>query len=137
MDPLGQCRPSPERATAHKQGRIAGETAVGGTASFAGSLDTQVVKVFELAVARTGLRDQDAAAAELDPEMVGSVEYDHKTYYPGARQLQLRITGDRHSGRLLGAQLLGDHRAEVAKRIDIPAAACSTTWPWRGSANWT
>jgi hypothetical protein len=35
-------------------GCIAGETAVGGQASFAGSLGTQVVKVFELAVARTG-----------------------------------------------------------------------------------
>jgi NADPH-dependent 2,4-dienoyl-CoA reductase/sulfur reductase-like enzyme len=113
----------PLGTTAHKQGRIAGETAVGGTASFAGSLGTQVVKVFELAVARTGLRDQDALAAGLDPATVGSVEYDHKAYYPGAHQLQLRITGDRQTGRLLGAQLLGDHRAEVAKRIDIPAAA--------------
>src|SRR4029453_14792184 len=49
----------PLGTTAHKQGRIAGETAVGGTAEFAGSLGTQVVKVFELAVARTGLRDAD------------------------------------------------------------------------------
>jgi NADPH-dependent 2,4-dienoyl-CoA reductase/sulfur reductase-like enzyme len=35
----------PLGTTAHKQGRIAGETAVGGQASFAGSLGTQVVKV--------------------------------------------------------------------------------------------
>ena len=27
------------------------------------------------------------------------------------------------SGQLLGAQLVGDHRAGVAKRIDIPAGA--------------
>ena len=113
----------PLGTTAHKQGRVAGETAVGGTASFAGSLGTQVVKVFELAVARTGLRDQEATAAGLDPVTVGSVEFDHKAYYPGAHQLQLRVTGDRQTGRLLGAQLLGDHRAQVAKRIDIPAAA--------------
>jgi NADPH-dependent 2,4-dienoyl-CoA reductase/sulfur reductase-like enzyme len=113
----------PLGTTAHKQGRIAGETAVGGTAEFAGSLGTQVVKVFELAVARTGLRDQDAAAAGFDPVTVGSVEFDHKAYYPGAHQLHLRITGDRISGRLLGAQLLGDQRAQVAKRVDIPATA--------------
>jgi NADPH-dependent 2,4-dienoyl-CoA reductase/sulfur reductase-like enzyme len=111
----------PLGTTAHKQGCIAGETAVGGTAEFAGSLGTQVVKVFELAVARTGLRDHDAAAAGLDPVTVGSVEFDHKAYYPGAHQLHLRITGDRQTGRLLGAQLLGDQRAQVAKRIDIPA----------------
>jgi NADPH-dependent 2,4-dienoyl-CoA reductase/sulfur reductase-like enzyme len=113
----------PLGTTAHKQGRIAGETAVGGTAEFAGSLGTQVVKVFELAVARTGLRDAEATAAGLDPVTVGSVEYDHKAYYPGAHQLQMRITGDRTTGRLLGAQLLGDQRAQVAKRIDIPATA--------------
>jgi NADPH-dependent 2,4-dienoyl-CoA reductase/sulfur reductase-like enzyme len=34
----------PLGTTAHKQGRIAGETAVGGTAEFAGSLGTQVVR---------------------------------------------------------------------------------------------
>ncbi len=113
----------PLGTTAHKQGRVAGENAVGGQASFAGSLGTQVVKVFELAVARTGLRDQEAAAAGFDPVTVGSAEFDHKAYYPGAHQLHLRITGDRHTGRLLGAQLVGNHHAEVAKRIDITAAA--------------
>jgi NADPH-dependent 2,4-dienoyl-CoA reductase/sulfur reductase-like enzyme len=111
----------PLGTTAHKQGRVAGETAVGGDREFAGSLGTQVVKVFELAVARTGLRDQEAHGAGFDPLTVGSVQFDHKAYYPGAHQLQLRITGDRHSGQLLGAQLVGDHRGEVAKRIDIPA----------------
>jgi NADPH-dependent 2,4-dienoyl-CoA reductase/sulfur reductase-like enzyme len=113
----------PLGTTAHKQGRTAGETAVGGDRSFGGSLGTQVVKVFELAVARTGLRDPEAQAAGLDPVTVGSTQDDHKAYYPGAHHLQLRITGDQASGRLLGAQLVGDHRAEVAKRIDIPANA--------------
>jgi NADPH-dependent 2,4-dienoyl-CoA reductase/sulfur reductase-like enzyme len=113
----------PLGTTAHKQGRVAGETAVGGDRRFAGSLGTQVVKVFELAVARTGLRDLEAAAAGFDPLTVASTEFDHKAYSPGAHQLQLRITGDQTSGRLLGAQLVGEHRAEVAKRIDIPANA--------------
>jgi NADPH-dependent 2,4-dienoyl-CoA reductase/sulfur reductase-like enzyme len=113
----------PLGTTAHKQGRIAGETAVGGDREFAGSLGTQVVKVFELAVARTGLRDLEAADAVYDPVTVGSVQFDHKAYYPGAHQLHLRITGDRQTGQLLGTQLVGDHRAEVAKRIDIPAGA--------------
>jgi NADPH-dependent 2,4-dienoyl-CoA reductase/sulfur reductase-like enzyme len=82
-----------------------------------------VVKVFDLAVARTGLRDAEAAAAGYDPVTVGTVEFDHKAYYPGAHRLRLRITGDRTSGQLLGAQLVGDRRAQVAKRIDIFATA--------------
>jgi NADPH-dependent 2,4-dienoyl-CoA reductase/sulfur reductase-like enzyme len=120
---LGEPTYLPLGTTAHKQGRVAGETAVGGDREFAGSLGTQVVKVFELAVARTGLRDQEAAAAGLDPLTIGSTQFDHKAYYPGAHQLHLRITGDRASGRLLGVQLVGHHDAEVAKRIDIPANA--------------
>jgi NADPH-dependent 2,4-dienoyl-CoA reductase/sulfur reductase-like enzyme len=122
----------PLGTTAHKQGRVAGETAVGGDRAFAGSLGTQVVKVFELAVARTGLRDPDAAEAGFDPVTVGSVQFDHKAYYPGAHQLHLRITGDRQTGRLLGAQLVGHHDAEVAKRIDIPAGALFHHMPVNG-----
>jgi NADPH-dependent 2,4-dienoyl-CoA reductase/sulfur reductase-like enzyme len=116
----------PLGTTAHKQGRVAGETAVGGDRTFAGSLGTQVVKVFELAVARTGLRDHEAQAAGFDPLTVASTQFDHKAYYPGAHQLHLRITGHRASGRLLGAQLVGDHRTQVAKRIDIPPMPYST-----------
>ena len=37
----------------------------------------------------------------------------------------MRLTGDRASGRLLGAQMLGAWQAEVAKRIDIFATAIS------------
>jgi NADPH-dependent 2,4-dienoyl-CoA reductase/sulfur reductase-like enzyme len=120
---LGQPAYLPLGTTAHKQGHIAGETAVGGDREFAGSLGTQVVKVFELAVARTGLRDPEARQAGFDPLTVASTHFDHKAYYPGAHRLHRRITGDRSSGRLLGMQLVGHKDAEVAKRIDIPAGA--------------
>ncbi len=108
----------PLGTTAHKQGRVAGENAVGGSAEFAGSLGTQVVKVFNLAAARTGLRDADAREGGFDPVTVESEEWDHKVYYPGANRLQMRVTGDRRTGRLLGAQIVGDRRGQVAKRID-------------------
>jgi NADPH-dependent 2,4-dienoyl-CoA reductase/sulfur reductase-like enzyme len=39
----------PLGSTAHKQGRVAGENAAGGDRLFAGSLGTQVVKVFDMA----------------------------------------------------------------------------------------
>ena len=64
---LGRPAYMPLGTTAHKQGRIAGENAVGGDREYQGSLGTQVVKVFDLAIARTGLRDSDATAAGLDP----------------------------------------------------------------------
>lgn len=113
----------PLGTTAHKQGRVAGENAIGGNRTFEGSLGTQVVKIFELAAARTGLRDHEAIAVGLEPLTVESRSYDHKVYYPGAHEIVARLTGDRQSGRLLGAQLIGHRASQVPKRIDITASA--------------
>ncbi|HMH91981.1 MAG TPA: FAD-dependent oxidoreductase, partial [Streptosporangiaceae bacterium] len=71
----------PLGTTAHKQGRVAGENALGGSREFAGSLGTQVVKIFDHAAARTGLRDHEATAAGFDPVTVGAEADDHKAYY--------------------------------------------------------
>jgi len=113
----------PLGTTAHKQGRVAGENALGGHREFAGSLGTQVVKVFDQAAARTGLRDHEATAAGYDPVTVQSQADDHKAYYPGSHRITMRVTGDRGTGRLLGMQLFGHKNAEIAKRIDIAATA--------------
>ena len=113
----------PLGTTAHKQGRVAGENAVGGSREFQGSLGTQVVKVFEMAAARTGLRDHEAAVAGFDPVTVPSEANDHKAYYPGSHLIAMRYTGDRRTGQLLGVQLFGHRHAEIAKRIDIAATA--------------
>lgn len=115
----------PLGSTAHKQGRVAGINALGGNATFAGSLGTQAVKVFDLVAAGTGLRDSAARDAGYDPITVATTADDHKAYYPGATPIQIRITGDRLTGRLLGAQLLGSRGAEIAKRVDIYATAIS------------
>ena len=113
----------PLGTTAHKQGRVAGENAVGGKRLFAGSVASQTVKVCELAVARTGLHEIEARAAEFDPVTTETETWDHKVYYPGAQKLRVRVTGDRQTGRLLGAQILGHWRSEVSKRIDVFATA--------------
>jgi NADPH-dependent 2,4-dienoyl-CoA reductase/sulfur reductase-like enzyme len=74
----------PLGTTAHKQGRIAGESSLGGSREFAGSLGTQVVKIFEQAAARTGLRDIEAAAAGFDPVTIHTEADDHKATIPAA-----------------------------------------------------
>ena len=113
----------PLGTTAHKQGRVAGENALGGNREFAGSLGTQVVKIFDQAAARTGLRDPEATAARFDPVTTETQADDHKAYYPGSHRITIRVTGDRATGRLLGMQLFGHKNAEVAKRVDIAATA--------------
>ncbi len=115
----------PLGTTAHKQGKVAGENALGGGARYAGSLGTQVLRVFELVVGRTGLRQHEAIAAGRGwcPVTTQSSPDDHKAYYPGATPIEMRVTGDRDTGRLLGAQLVGRLGAEVAKRVDTFALA--------------
>jgi NADPH-dependent 2,4-dienoyl-CoA reductase/sulfur reductase-like enzyme len=113
----------PLGTTAHKQGRVAGENALGGNRQFAGSLGTQVVKIFDQAAARTGLRDYEAAAAGYDPVTTETQADDHKAYYPGRHRITIRVTGDQATGQLLGMQLFGHKNAEIAKRTDIAATA--------------
>jgi NADPH-dependent 2,4-dienoyl-CoA reductase/sulfur reductase-like enzyme len=114
----------PLGTTSHKQGRVAGETAVGRAGRFEGCVGTQVVKLFDLVVARTGLLDCEAREAGFAPTTVETEAWDHKAYYPDASKLRLRVTGDRATGRLLGAQILGTWgKAEVSKRIDVFATA--------------
>jgi NADPH-dependent 2,4-dienoyl-CoA reductase/sulfur reductase-like enzyme len=113
----------PLGTTAHKQGRVAAENALGGSREFAGSLGTQVVKVFDLVAARTGLRDHEARAAAYEPLTVSAAADDHKAYYPGAQKIAMRYTADRRTGELLGLQLVGRLGSEIAKRVDIAATA--------------
>lgn len=113
----------PLGSTAHKQGTVAGENALGGQRTFAGSVGTQVVKVFDLVAARTGLRDAEATQAGFTPASHRVVADDHKAYYPGARPIAITVTGDATTGRLLGAQLIGHRDTAVAKRVDVYATA--------------
>ena len=55
-----------------------------GTRNSVGTLGTQAVKVFDMVVARTGLRDEEARRAGFDPLTVELTAWDHKVYYPGA-----------------------------------------------------
>ncbi|MGI8448700.1 MAG: hypothetical protein ACR2MP_16285 [Streptosporangiaceae bacterium] len=90
------------------------------------------MKIFDQAAARTGLRDHEAVAAGFDPVTVPSGADDHKAYYPGSHRITMRFTGDRQTGRLLGVQLFGHRHAEIAKRVDIAAAAIFNTMTVEG-----
>ncbi len=113
----------PLGTVAHKQGRIAGENAAGGSREFAGYFGTQSVKIFDRVIAKTGLNDREAKEAGFDPASVDFETWDHKAYYPPADKLYIRVTADRPSMKILSAEMLGAYKTEVSKRIDIFAAA--------------
>jgi len=113
----------PLGTTAHKQGRIAGENMVGGQRDFAGSLGTQVVKMFDQVAARTGLNDKETHQAGIPYFAVVHRAYDHKKYYPGASSVLIKLIARSDTQQLLGVQMWGAQKAALAKRLDVAATA--------------
>src|SRR2546423_97910 len=105
---------------ANKTGRVAGTVAAGGDATFRGIVGTAVVKVFDLAVGRTGLTLAEAEAAGLPAGATDVVGKSRAKYYPGSAPVHVRLVHEQ-GGRLLGAQMVS--RDGVAKRIDVAATA--------------
>jgi NADPH-dependent 2,4-dienoyl-CoA reductase/sulfur reductase-like enzyme len=116
----GQRTHVPLGTTANKQGRVAGENVAGGRARFPGIVGTAVVKVFGLEVARTGLSREEACAAGFRVAEA-TVQAPSRARYLGGEDILVKLIGDRSSGRLLGAQMVGPEG--VAKRIDVLATA--------------
>lgn len=110
----------PLGTTANKQGRVAGENVAGGRERFPGVVGTAVVKVFGLEVARTGLSSEEALAAGFRV-VPATVKAAARARYLGGQDIMVKLIGDRASGRLLGAQMVGPEG--VAKRIDVLATA--------------
>ncbi len=111
----------PLAGPANRQGRIAASNALGGTMKYGGASGTSVVKIFEATAASTGLTERVAREAGLDVGVAVIHKDHHAGYYPGARELSLKLVYERPSGRLLGAQAFG--HAGVEKRIDVLATA--------------
>ncbi|MHB1738226.1 MAG: FAD-dependent oxidoreductase [Actinomycetes bacterium] len=106
---------------ANKQGRVVGINLTGGYATFPGVVRTAVSKVCDLEIARTGLREVDAAAAGFAHVAVTVRSTTRAGYYPGAAPVTVKMLAERGSGRLLGVQIVG--REGSAKRIDACAVA--------------
>ncbi|MFP4372208.1 MAG: FAD-dependent oxidoreductase [Halanaerobium sp.] len=108
---------------AHKHGRIIGSNICGLETEFEGVIGTQSLKLFDHVIARTGLNEKEAAANSFEPISVEIEADDHKHYYPESVKLKIKVTADTETERILGAQIMGEKKAEISKRIDIFAAA--------------
>lgn len=110
----------PLGTTANKQGRIAGENAAGKKCSFDGIVGTAQTKVFDLEVARTGLSSQEAEREGFDCFTSTIQGRSRSTAYPAGKPLLVTYLVEKRTGRLLGAQMVGQEG--VALRIDTLAA---------------
>jgi NADPH-dependent 2,4-dienoyl-CoA reductase/sulfur reductase-like enzyme len=106
---------------ANKQGRVVGINVAGGDATFPGVVGTAISKICRYEIARTGLTEREAEDAGFDA-VAATIEGETRAhYYPGSSPIHVKIVAERRSGRLLGAQIVGQEGA--AKRVDVLAAA--------------
>ncbi|HHZ9009573.1 FAD-dependent oxidoreductase [Enterococcus faecalis] len=112
----------PLGSTANKMGRIAGDVITEGTLEHRGILGTGIVRVFNLAVAYTGLTEKEAQSEGLETAVLYNIKPDHADYL-GGKELTIKALADKSDGRILGAQIIGQQG--VDKRIDVIATAIS------------
>lgn len=106
---------------ANRAGWGAADNVTGKRVELEGVAGTAVFKVFDLQVARSGLSLAEAGKYGFDPveNVIKSRSRAHA--HPGSLTLHIQMVGDRKSGRLLGAQMVGKEGA--AHRIDAVAVA--------------
>jgi NADPH-dependent 2,4-dienoyl-CoA reductase/sulfur reductase-like enzyme len=106
---------------ANRAGWAVADNVLGGKVELQGVAGTAVFKVFELEVARTGLSVEEATKAGFAPAEVVIQSRSRAHNHPGSSTISVQLVGDKKSGRLLGAQMVGKEGA--AHRINAAAVA--------------
>jgi NADPH-dependent 2,4-dienoyl-CoA reductase/sulfur reductase-like enzyme/rhodanese-related sulfurtransferase len=106
---------------ANRQGRIAGANAAGARLIYPGALGTSIVRVPNMTAGFTGLNSAQAAKAGFTFFTSLTRDPSHAHYYPGAKPVLIKIVAEEGTGRLLGAQVLGERG--IDKRVDVLATA--------------
>ncbi|HNU91767.1 MAG TPA: FAD-dependent oxidoreductase [Spirochaetota bacterium] len=107
---------------ANLQGRVAGENAAAGnSATFPGTIQTGICKVFDFAAGSTGLSEKAASAqGYTDIETVINASPDKPGFMTGLL-LVTKLVVERSNGRILGAQCVGP--GDVSKQLATWAMA--------------
>ncbi len=103
---------------ANKQGRIcANNVVLGNVQSYKGSVNTAIVKVFDMTVGTAGTASKHLSSTAIDHIVSTTHSGSHAAYYPDAKQMTIQIAFAPDGGRLLSAQVAGFEGAD--KRLDI------------------
>jgi len=105
---------------ANRQGRIAADAICGRASTYRGTQGTAIVGVFGMQVAATGASEKALVREGVTGfEKIYIHPNQHAGYFPGAKQMHLKLIFRTEDGRILGAQAVGDEG--VARRIDVIA----------------
>ncbi|MGD9930427.1 MAG: FAD-dependent oxidoreductase [Mangrovibacterium sp.] len=117
----GQKVLAPYGDLANLEGRVAGENCIrGNVATFPGTIQTGVCKLFEYGVGITGLSEEKALAAGIDFVKVINASPDKPGFMEG-KLLVTKLIAETETGTILGAQCVGP--GDVSKQLAIWATA--------------
>ncbi len=111
----------PLAGPANKQGRVAADNICGIPSAYTGTQGSAVLKVFDMAIATTGLNERTARAKGIACDKVFLYAGNHAGYYPGSSMMSMKVLYEKLTGRILGAQIVGFEG--VDKRCDVLATA--------------
>jgi len=106
---------------ANRHGRVVADHINGRHVRPVPTIGTAIVKVFDLMIATTGWNEKRLTAQNRKFIAIHTHPNSHAGYYPGAKQMSLKLLVDSGSGEILGAQGVG--LEGIDKRIDVIATA--------------
>ncbi|MDD8012778.1 MAG: FAD-dependent oxidoreductase [Acidobacteriota bacterium] len=111
----GKRNHAPYGDLANLEGRVAGENAVlGNVATFPGTIQTGICKIFDFKAGTTGLNERSAAQAGFNVLTVINASLDKPGFMNGKLLISKMIV-DKADGRILGAQVVGP--GDVSRQI--------------------
>ncbi len=117
----GQPALIPLAGPASRQGRLVADQIAGHPIVYHGTLGTSIVKACQLAAAVTGSSEKTLKKMGARYQAAHVQPQSHAGFYPGATPLAMKLLFDPVSGKILGAQVVG--QKGVDKRIDVLATA--------------
>ena len=106
---------------ANRHGRLIADAIAGIETSAHDALGTVIIGAFGLAAAITGLSEWQAKNLGIAHQAIHLHPGSHAGYYPGSKRISLKVLFDPSTGKLLGAQAIGEDG--VDKRIDVISTA--------------
>jgi len=97
----------PLAQTANKMGYVAGTNAAGGSEVFPGVVGSAVTKVFDLEIGRTGIGEEEAKKHGFETKSVLIKARSRAGYYPGGRDIWVKLIVEKPSGIVIGGQIVG------------------------------
>jgi CoA-dependent NAD(P)H sulfur oxidoreductase len=114
----------PLGTTSNKQGRVAGLQAAGvATEVFKGVVGSQLIKVFDLELGKTGLSEAEAKKSGINAKSSGVEGRSRAGYYPGAKNIFAKLTMNTDTHELIGCQIAGTDGAALRTNIAATAIA--------------